>query len=178
MGTIKAAHLSTRLNTNTYQQIKNMKTAVVNRIINEKGEMLFLLRNTRPFGWGLVGGKKELTDEDALAACIRETEEESGIVLNPEQVVLIGEEKSMNDTPITVFETVLDYTPVVKINKREHLNHIWIKTHDCKYRRNYTKDIYCRSFAGKTLDFVDLGREYFIPAFLTRPFGQRPTEDE
>jgi 8-oxo-dGTP pyrophosphatase MutT (NUDIX family) len=155
-----------------------MKTAVVNRIINEKGEMLFLLRTTRPFGWGLVGGKRELDDKDDLAACIRETEEETGIMLQRSQVVLIGEEKSINGTPITVFETILDYTPEVKRDPREHLNYVWIKTHDYKYKRNYTKDIYNRSFAGKTLDFVDLGREDFVPAFLTRPFGQRPTEDE
>jgi len=155
-----------------------MKTAVVNRIINEKGEMLFLLRTTRPFGWGLVGGKTEPDDKDALAACIRETEEETGIMLQRSQVVLIGEEKSINGTPITVFETVLDYTPSVKRDPREHLNYVWIKTHTYKYKRNYTTDIYSRSFAGKTLDFVDLGREDFIPEFLTRPFGQRPTEDE
>lgn len=161
-----------------------MKTAVVNRIINEKGEMLFLLRATKPFGWGLAGGKVEESvgvgnpSEGYWQACIRETFEETGIELKESQMVLIGEAKSFNGTPIFVFETVLDYTPDVKISKREHLNYVWIKTHDYKYKRNYTKDIYNRSFAGKTLDFVDLGREDFVPAFLTRQFGQRPTEDE
>lgn len=156
---------------------KKMKTAVVNRIINEKGEMLFLLRATRPFGWGLVGGKTEPTDEDAMATCIRETVEESGIVLTSDQVVLIGEEKSINGTPITVFETVLDYTPEVKRDPREHLNKRWVKVHRTKYSGDYTDAARAMNFAGKTLRFTDLGREDFIPEFLTRPWGQKPTAD-
>jgi len=133
-----------------------MKTAVVNRIINEKGEMLFLLRKTKPFGWGLAGGKTEPTDEDALAACIRETMEETGIVLTPEQVVLIGEEKSVNGTPITVFETVLDYTPEVKRDPKEHLNKRWMKVYDNDKKGCQTAVSSAMVFAGKTLSFVYL----------------------
>jgi 8-oxo-dGTP pyrophosphatase MutT (NUDIX family) len=154
-----------------------MKTAVVNRIINEKGEILFMLRTTRPFGWGLVGGKTEPDDKDTLSACIRETEEETGIMLQRSQVALIGEEKSINGTPITVFETVLDYTPEVKRDPREHLNARWIKVHRGKYSGDYTDEARGVIFAGKTLSFMDLGREDFIPEFLTRPWGQKPTAD-
>jgi ADP-ribose pyrophosphatase YjhB (NUDIX family) len=133
-----------------------MKTAVVNRIINEKGEMLFLLRTTRPYGWGLVGGKTEPTDEDAMATCIRETVEESGIALTPDQIVLIGEEKSINGTPITVFETVLDYTPEVKRDPREHLNKRWMKVYDNEKNGCQTVASSAMVFAGKTLSFVSL----------------------
>ncbi len=154
-----------------------MKKAVVNRILNDKGEMLFMLRNTKPFGWGLVGGKIDPDDKDAMAACIRETEEESGIKLTPEQIVFIGEDKSYNGTPVSVFETKLDHTPVVKRSPREHLNYRWVKAHDYKYHGNYTNEIRTMFFSGKTLSFVSLGREHFFPEFLTRPWGQKPTGD-
>lgn len=142
-----------------------MKTAAVIRLINEKGEILFLLRAIKPFGWCLPGGKLD-AGEDAVTASIRETTEESGIVLDPEQVKVIGRTTAFDGTPVTVLEAVLDHTPTVTINKREHLNKKWMKTHSFEYQRNYTDEIRGLIFAGKTLDFIDLERPIFIPESL------------
>ena len=144
-----------------------MKTAVVNRIINEKGETLFLLRATKPFGLCLVGGK---VDENELqsGACLRETNEETGLDLisNGANLIYVGESVSFDGTPIAVFETVLDHTPAITISKREHLNYRWIKTHKHEYQQNYTEEMYKLHFAGNTLNFIDLGRPIFVPDFM------------
>lgn len=141
-----------------------MKTAVV-RIINDKGETLFLLRNTKPFGWCLPGGEVE-TNEDALTAGIRETFEETGIELHFDQVKIIGEDTAFDGTSVTVLEAILDHTPLVKINKREHLNSRWLTTHrHTGYSGAYALEVYELSFAGRTKSFIDLGREIFCPDF-------------
>ena len=93
---------------------------------------------------------------------------------DPVQVNYIGESISIDGTKVHVFEMILDRTPKIVINKREHLNYRWIKTHDAKYKRNYTKEMRDISFAGKTLDFVDLGREDFIPDYLLNPKNNPP----
>jgi ADP-ribose pyrophosphatase YjhB (NUDIX family) len=144
-----------------------MKTAVVNRIINEKGECLFLLRATKPFGWCLAGGKVDAGEVPA-ESCIRETLEETGVNLIGDafEMKYVGESVSFNGTPVTVFETVLDHTPEITISKREHLSYRWIKTHKFEYAHNFTSEMYKLSIAGNTLDFLDLGRPYFVPDFL------------
>lgn len=148
--------------------------AVVNRIINEKGELLILLRATRPFGWGLAGGKVDdpvgvgHPGESYWQACIRETKEETGIELTESQMTYIGPSVSATGIPVEVFETVLDHTPVVNINKREHLNKRWVKIHRGEYAGVYNAEVYQLKFAGKTLDFIDLGRPHFIPDFLLK----------
>lgn len=142
--------------------------AVVNRIINKDGETLFLLRAIRPFGLCLPGGKVEATDASDEAAAIRETMEETGIPVTPNQIMHVGSSVSYDGTPVEVFETRLDYNPEVTINKREHLNKKWIKTHVREYQENYTNDMYGLHFAGNTLKFVDLGKEIFVPQFMKR----------
>lgn len=141
-----------------------MKTAVVNRIINEKGETLFLLRAKQPFGWCLPGGKIDPTDASKKAACVRETKEETDIDVEIDQLTYVGESVSVNGTPITVYETILAHTPTVKINRAEHMNHRWIKTHSNKYSGTFTDEVHGLAFAGKTLLFIDLDREIFIPS--------------
>jgi len=145
-----------------------MKTAVVNRIINEKGETLFLLRAKQPFGWCLAGGKVDAEDASKKEACVRETKEETGIDITAESLTYVGESVSVNGTPITVYETVLDHTPIIKINRSEHMNHRWIKTHSTDYAGSFTDEVRSLAFAGKTLQFVDLGREIFIPDYMKR----------
>lgn len=139
-----------------------MKKAVVNRIINEKGECLFLLRATKPFGLCLVGGKVD-EGETELQACIRETNEESGLAIEENQMKLIGQSVSFDGTPVTVFETVLSHTPEITVSPREHLRHRWIKTHSFEFERCYTNEVRQLSFAGNTLKFIDLGIPYFTP---------------
>jgi 8-oxo-dGTP pyrophosphatase MutT (NUDIX family) len=145
-----------------------MKTAVVNRIINEKGETLFLLRAKNPFGWCLAGGKVDAEDTSKKAACVRETMEETGIDIDIDDLTYVGEVVSVNGTPITVYETVLDHTPDIKINRAEHMNKRWIKTHSTEYAGSFTDEVRGLAFAGKTLQFIDLGRGVFIPGHTNR----------
>jgi ADP-ribose pyrophosphatase YjhB (NUDIX family) len=158
-----------------------VKTAVVNRIINEKGETLFLLRATKPFGWCLPGGKVDMggDNEDIPVetndeACMRETFEETRVNIIKMKTAWdedknsfrhIGATTSFNGVPVEVYETVLDHTPEVVINKREHMSRRWIKTHTHEYQRNYTDEVRQLAFAGNTLDFIDLGRPHFVPDF-------------
>lgn len=144
-----------------------MKTAVLNRIINEKGETLFLLRKGKPFGWGLPGGKVD-GEETPEQACVREVQEETGINLTETELVKIGPAVSSTGIPLTVFETILDHTPNVKINSGEHLSARWIKTHTNEFQRNYTDEVKKLVFAGTTLSIIDLGKKIFIPEYLSR----------
>lgn len=140
-----------------------MKTAAINIIINENGETLFLLRKTKPFGWGLVGGKIE-DSESAIDACIRETFEETGIQLTADQIRLVGNDKSINENPLIIFETILQYTPEVKINRAEHLNAKWIRVHKDQYADNYTDEVRnMYVFAGRTLAIVSKEKKVSIP---------------
>lgn len=140
------------------------RKAVVNRILNEKGETLFLLRTVHPFGWGLVGGKME-EGETEIETCYRETKEEIKLDWNVGVVSVkyIGECKSVTGREVSVFETILDHTPIIKIDKRESLNYRWIKVHNNEYQYNYTKEIDGLQFAGKTLEFVNIGRPIYFP---------------
>jgi ADP-ribose pyrophosphatase YjhB (NUDIX family) len=144
-----------------------MKKSALNIIINEKGETLFLLRAKKPFGWGLVGGKLD-EGEDAVTACLRETFEETGIKLEASQIRLVGADVSANGTSLTVFETILDHTPEVKISKGEHLSARWIKTHRSKYSHDYTDEVRSKVFAGRALDILDKDKEIFVPDFQSR----------
>ena len=103
-----------------------MKKSALIIIENEKEERLFLLRNINPFGWAFPGGKLKdgETSEDAV---IRELKEETGIELDKEMIKFSHTGKSINGMEVDVYSVVLDHTPDVKINKKEHLNKRWIK---------------------------------------------------
>jgi 8-oxo-dGTP pyrophosphatase MutT (NUDIX family) len=128
--------------------------AAVNRIFNEKGELLILLRANKPFGWGLVGGK---VDEGEVPAetNIRETVEETQIPKEVIQSTYIGTTKAFDDTDTNVFETRLDHTPTVIINKREHLSFRWINPEHIRESG--------LAFAGNTINFIELGEPVHIP---------------
>lgn len=127
-----------------------MKKAALAIIKNENGETLFLLRKHKPFGWGLVGGKLE-DGETAKEACVREIQEESGISIEPSQLRLVGDDISINGNPVTIFEVLLDHTPDVTIDKKEHLNSMWITAHD---NNKLAEPMLKFVFSGRTLDFI------------------------
>lgn len=151
---------------NSSKKRRKMKAAM-NIIINERGETLFLLRAKKPFGWGLVGGKLD-GNEDAVTACLRETFEETGLLLEASQLRLVGDDVSANGTPLVVFETTLNHTPEIKISKGEHLNAKWIKTHNSEYAGDYTTGVRIRMFAGRTLAIIDREKKIFVPDFHYR----------
>lgn len=136
---------------------ENQPTASVCRIYNEKGEILFLLRKFRPYGWGLPGGKLE-KGESPLEACLREVREETEINFVHDEVKFVGEEKSVRGfRVIYVFEVYLKHTPDVYIDRNESTRARWIKIHDSD--QNYTKEMKQYAFAGRTLNFVNLTAE-------------------
>ena len=91
-------------------------------------EVLILLRAEREgrfVGWCLPGGKLE-PDETALAACIRETDEETSIkVYDP---VYVGTHVSgSGDFDVSIYYKLLISKPEVTTVPREHSKHVWAK---------------------------------------------------
>lgn len=101
-----------------------MKTVLV-IINNEKGETLFLLRAKKPFGWALPGGKVN-DGETLIEGLIREVLEETGIDISLEEIIFFKSDVSITGIPIDIYSVDLDHTPVVTINKKEHLNKRWV----------------------------------------------------
>jgi 8-oxo-dGTP pyrophosphatase MutT (NUDIX family) len=131
-----------------------MKKAAVVRLINEKGEMLFLLRATKPFGWGLPGGKID-DGENSREAATRELEEETGILMSGMTLTFVGTTKSYNDMDVDVYEgywdTSLSTAAPIKLSPREHLSYRWVSS---------TQGLV---FAGNTEHFVELGKPIHVP---------------
>lgn len=73
-----------------------MKQAVVIIIKNKKSEILFLMRNHTPFGYGLPGGKVEDSDESILDTGVRELFEETGIAIDKSNLSYYKQEMSAN----------------------------------------------------------------------------------
>lgn len=119
-----------------------MKTVLL-VIENEKGEILFLLRKKKPFGWALPGGKVN-DGETSELALIREVWEETGIE------ILVGDSKfshtgkSVSGVDIDIYSIKLGYTPDVIINNNEHLNKRWIMYNNENY-----------AYAGNTRLFLE-----------------------
>ncbi len=100
---------------------------VVTKIINEKEEILFLLRAVKPFGWCFPGGKIDPEDKSLIDAAWREVKEETGIDLDKEQMKFWRDGLTYKGEKVRVYEIVLDHTPIVKTNLRESLSYRWIK---------------------------------------------------
>ena len=122
-----------------------MKKTVLVIINNEKGETLFLLRAKRPFGWALPGGK--VNDGETLKeGLIREVFEETGIDISSCEIIFVKSDISVTDVPVEIYSINLDHTPVVTINKKEHLNKKWIDTNGLS--------LYRLVLAGNTKSFI------------------------
>lgn len=98
-----------------------MIDAAVCIIENPQKQVLFLLRSSAPFGWGLPGGKVEPIDESYKAACIREVFEETGIKISEPE--FLQECLSENGRKVMVFKA-LSKNSDVKLSK-EHSAYLW-----------------------------------------------------
>jgi 8-oxo-dGTP diphosphatase len=69
-------------------------------IFNEHGQLLLLRRGKDPYKgkYALPGGRMEI-GENARQNCARELEEETGIIIDPKDLVLIGEYSDPNRDP-------------------------------------------------------------------------------
>src|SRR5690606_32154357 len=94
-------------------------------IYDTEGKLLMLKRNHPPMGWCLPGGKIEL-DETSIHGVVREVREETGILLNVEDVEYVKEDVSINGLKIHVFKAItLDsYEEGVEISY-EHDAFMW-----------------------------------------------------
>jgi len=106
-----------------------MKTVLL-VLENEKGEVLFLLRKKRPFGWALPGGKVKDDDISDIDALIREVKEETKILLEKENIIFSHSDKSITGDDVDIYRVKLDHTPNVVIDKNEHLNKRWIVSYN------------------------------------------------
>lgn len=125
---------------------KNMKkSSVCGIIVNE--HILLLKRAYREGksnGWCLPGGKVE-PGESSLAGGIRETLEETGIVIDTPKYV--GKEVSASaDFIVKVYYTIMDEMLPVTLSPREHTEYAWVAFEDLS---NY-------ELAGNTGKFMDL----------------------
>jgi hypothetical protein len=135
-----------------------MAHVAVIRLRNQNGELLILLRNTRPFGHCLPGGKID-AGETSSEAALRELGEETGISTIGITLTFVGTMKSFDDKDVDIFDGYYDTssptaTPI-KLNKREHMSYRW------------TKDFTGLAFAGNTKDFIECGTQH-MPEALSR----------
>jgi 8-oxo-dGTP diphosphatase len=107
------------------------KFEVVGCFIEHDGRILLLKRHPeKPQGgtWCVPAGKLD-AGEEAMAAIIRETEEETGHVIDPSRLVHV--KKTFVTYPTYqfvyhVFKTELDERPEVAIKADEHTEHKWV----------------------------------------------------
>lgn len=67
-------------------------------VCNSQGKVLMTQRHPDiPFGlkWSCTGGSV-LAGEEPLAAAVRETREETGILLHPQELILLGQERRLH----------------------------------------------------------------------------------
>lgn len=125
---------------------KYMKKSSVCGIIVD-GHMLILKRQYREGksnGWCLPGGKVE-PGESSIEGGIRETLEETGIVINTPSYV--GQEVSASaEFSVKVYYTTMPERLPVTLSPREHSEYAWVAFDDLK---NY-------ELAGNTDKFINL----------------------
>lgn len=80
--------------------------------------------------WGIISGKNE-DGEDCLDCAVRETFEETGLIVKKEDLVGIGHYYYIGNDSREVFDYVLrlDSRPEVVLSK-EHLNYSWVHYKD------------------------------------------------
>lgn len=118
---------------------------VVGCYLHYQSKFLLLQRNsnkTHGGQWGLPAGKID-QGEDKYQAVIRETYEETGINLEPEDLVLncsLDVRNNGHDLIFHIFEANLDSKPDVKLEKHEHQDFKWV-TPDDSMQLDYVHDL-------------------------------------
>jgi 8-oxo-dGTP diphosphatase len=84
----------------TWDSTKNKKPKLAADIVvlNDKGEILLVERKWKPHGWALPGGHVEYGESVAQAAS-RELREETGLIVDPTDLTLLGEWSNPNRDP-------------------------------------------------------------------------------
>ena len=107
----------------------NSRLAVKSFIVNEKGELLLIKRDSndvhKPGIWEIPGGRLEL-EEDPFEGLKRETKEETDLdieILNPLKVHHFTRDDGQKITMVTFLcKPITNYV----ILSKEHTEHLWI----------------------------------------------------
>ena len=110
---------------NRYQFAYQFAAAVI--IKNKKSEILFLMRNHNPFGYGLPGGKVEDTDESILDTGVRELFEETGIAIDKSNLSYYKQEMSAGNILVDIFNCDIIVEEKDIILSTEHSSFIFTK---------------------------------------------------
>lgn len=115
---------------------------------DKNGKILVLRRNAeRPEGrtWGLAGGKLN-EDEDSKTAAIRETQEEIGHIIQPDDLrYLKSYHWDRDDLDITfdVYKLLVTGDAVkLEVNKNEHSEHTWLLPSELYARDDLMQGLY------------------------------------
>lgn len=104
-------------------------------IYNSEGEILLTQRHPEiPFGlkWACTGGSA-LAGEDTVQAAIRETKEEIGIDILPEELILVGQERRLHSF-LDTFAVYKDITPEqIVMQPEEVVDFCWVNERE--YRK-------------------------------------------
>lgn len=125
-----------------FESLQDVKACVV-CVENEKGEILLLKRSVKCKlqGWCFPGGRIENVEEFEIAA-IREVMEETGIILDTDDIQYMGNLPSVKGYMVAIFYARLNYTPNVIISE-EHDDFEW------------SKNPYDYDLAGNTGQYID-----------------------
>jgi len=107
------------------------KFEVAGCFVEHGGKFLLMQRHPdKPQGgtWGVPAGKLDF-GEAAAAAMVRETEEETGVALDPERLEHIKKTYVIYPTyqfVYHVFRIKMDTLPAVELKLDEHTDHCWV----------------------------------------------------
>ncbi|MGI6657243.1 MAG: NUDIX hydrolase [Desulfobulbus sp.] len=98
--------------------------------------VLVLKRSTDPRDpwsgqYSFPGGRREESDRDLLATCIRETREECGLALSPDQMVKqypvhYAGNRLDRPVPVTTYLFEIDGQPRIRLHRREFFCYEWL----------------------------------------------------
>ena len=115
---------------------------------DENGRILVLRRNAEsPEGqtWGLVGGKLD-EGEDSKMAAIRETQEEIGHIVQPNDLQFLKSyhwDRDDLDIAFDVYKLPVTSDSVkLEINQNEHSEHAWLLPNELYSRDDLMKGLY------------------------------------
>jgi 8-oxo-dGTP diphosphatase len=109
----------------------NKQFDVVGCIAEYEGKFILLRRNLYKANggkWGLPAGKLE-EGESKIEAILRETKEETGLVLTEEGVAYFDSWFVRNDSidfEWHMYATKINSEPIIEINPEEHLEYLWV----------------------------------------------------
>ena len=109
----------------------NKRFDIVGCFVEHDGKFLLLRRHPHKASgdtWGLPAGKLDL-GENILQAVLRETEEETGLIISEDSVTHFDSlyvRDGTFDIEWHMFSTKLDGLPDVKISSHEHSEYQWV----------------------------------------------------